>query len=176
MNALDIPRLVAQILDGNALSPWGIHGVTHWARVMENGLKLAETTGAHPAVVTLFALFHDSRRIDDGDDYGHGGRGAELAREYRGVYYDLPDAEFELLYRACERHTGGRTDDSETVLTCWDADRLDLGRVGSMPDPRYLCTEAGRSAAMIDWAHTRSVAEYTSPLLAEWGLTPPAWR
>jgi uncharacterized protein len=176
MTPIDLPSLVVRILDGHVLSPWGIHGVTHWVRVMENGLKLAESTGANPAVVTLFALFHDSRRIDDGDDYGHGGRGAELASEYRGVSFDLPDAEFDLLYRACERHTGGRTDPDITVLTCWDADRLDLGRVGIMPDPRYLCTPAGRSAALIDWAHTRAINDFLSPRLDEWRLTPPAWR
>lgn len=165
-------RIVAEILKGYAMSPWGFHGVTHWARVLENGLKLAERTGADPQVVTLFALFHDSRRVDDGDDYGHGGRGAELAAELRGVVFDLPDPQFEWLYRACALHTEGRKDDSVTVLTCWDADRLDLGRVGIMPNPKYLGTKAARDFAMIDWAHTRAVAEYRSPLVEAWNIPP----
>ena len=172
---MNTARIVTEILKGYAMSPWGFHGVTHWARVLENGLKLAERTGADRDAVTLFALFHDSRRIDDGDDYGHGGRGAELAAELRGVVFDLPDEQFEWLYRACQLHTGGRTDDSITVLTCWDADRLDLGRVGIMPDPRYLCTKAGRDFAMIDWAHTRAVTEMRPAIVDSWGIPPRAW-
>ncbi len=172
---MDTARVVAEILKGYAMSPWGFHGVTHWARVQENGLKLAEQTGADRDVVTLFALFHDSRRIDDGDDYGHGGRGAELAAELRGVVFDLPDESFELLYRACQFHTGGRTDDSVTVLTCWDADRLDLGRVGIMPDPRYLGTKAARDIAMIDWAHTRAVTEVRPTIVDTWNIPPRGW-
>jgi len=33
-----------------------------------------------------------------------------------------------------------------TVLTCWDADRLDLGRVGITPKAIYLCTDAAQTA------------------------------
>jgi hypothetical protein len=36
----------------------------HWARVLENGLRLASATGANPEVVTLFAL--GWRLLDDG--------------------------------------------------------------------------------------------------------------
>lgn len=172
---MDTARIVAEILKGYAMSPWGYHGVVHWARVLENGLKLAERTGADRDVVTLFALFHDSRRVDDGDDYGHGGRGAELAAELRGVVFDIPDPQFEWLYRACQLHTGGRTDDSITVLTCWDADRLDLGRVGIVPNPKYLCTDAGRDFAVIDWAHTRAVTEHRPAIVDTWNIPPRGW-
>jgi uncharacterized protein len=34
-----------------------------------------------------------------------------------------------------------------TVQTCWDADRLDLGRVGIKPDPKRLFTEEGKKMA-----------------------------
>jgi uncharacterized protein len=44
-----------------------------------------------------------------------------------------------------------------TVQTCWDADRLDLGRVGKHPHPRYLCTPAARDREVIEWAYRRSV-------------------
>lgn len=39
----------------------GIHGVIHWARVLENGLRLAEKTGANVEVVKLFSVLHDSK-------------------------------------------------------------------------------------------------------------------
>ena len=45
-----------------------------------------------------------------------------------------------------------------TVQTCWDADRLDLGRVGIRPDPRRLCTAAARNPRMIEAAFARSLA------------------
>jgi hypothetical protein len=34
-----------------------------------------------------------------------------------------------------------------TIQTCWDADRLDLGRVGIRPDPARMGTEAGKRIA-----------------------------
>lgn len=44
-----------------------------------------------------------------------------------------------------------------TVQTCWDADRLDLGRVGIRPDPDRLCTSAAKESDLLEWAYARSV-------------------
>jgi uncharacterized protein len=172
---MDTARIIAEILKDYPLSPWGAHGLAHWARVMENGLKLAQATGANVEVVRLFALFHDSRREDDGDDYGHGKRGADFACELRGRFFELPDREFELLYRACQFHTGGRSDPDVTVRTCWDADRLDLGRVGIVPNPLYLCTDVAKQPAVINWAHDRAVREHVPDILAEWRVPARGW-
>ena len=38
---------------------------------MENGLRIAESNGADTELVTLFALFHDSRRSNEQIDNGH---------------------------------------------------------------------------------------------------------
>ena len=46
------------------------------------------------------------------------------------------------------------------MQVCWDADRLDLGRVGYMPHPSRLCTPAARDAELIRWAYERSVRPY----------------
>jgi hypothetical protein len=35
---------------------------------------------------------------------------------------------------------------------CWDADRLNLWRVGIKPDPRFLSTQPARSVERIAWA------------------------
>ena len=61
--APDTAMLVREILRGYRLPVRGTHGVVHWARVLENGLRVAELNGADTRVVTLFALFHDSRRV-----------------------------------------------------------------------------------------------------------------
>lgn len=64
----------------------------------------------------------------------------------------------EWLTLACCGHSEGLTAGADvTVLTCWDADRLDLGRVGKRPDPRRLCTDAARGVEIISWAYARSI-------------------
>lgn len=150
----DYPAITAAILHRYTLDPNGIHGVEHWARVLLNALTLAESTGADPEVVALFALFHDSCRINDNRDYHHGRRGAELALSLRGTLVHLDDARFSLLWDACCYHTDGLTDGETAVQVCWDADRLDLGRVGITPQPDRLCTEVAR--LLLPQAHTRS--------------------
>ena len=164
---LTLKPIVRAILEDYAL-PWhGLHGVGHWARVLENGLRLAEATGAVVEVVQLFAVFHDSRRINECTDYCHGQRGAELAASLRGTLFDLPDADFDLLYQACADHTDGLTDADITVQCCWDSDRLDLGRVGTAPDPRRLCTSAAKASAMRKWADGRACFEVVPDLVKD---------
>lgn len=172
---MDLAPIIAAILDGYALPPWGEHGLAHWGRVMENGLRLAQRTGADTQVVTLFAVFHDSRRVNEDTDPDHGRRGAELALALRGRLYDLPGAAFELLYRACDLHTDCCSDPDRTVQTCFDADRLDLGRVGITPDPGRLCTKAARDPDVLHWAHLRAVDEVVPEAVAGFGVPVRGW-
>jgi hypothetical protein len=51
------------------------------------------------------------------------------------------------LFRACCNHTDGTLSADSTIATCWDADRLDLGRVGIVPDPAFMSTMTGRELA-----------------------------
>ncbi len=135
----------------------GIHGLAHWERVRENGLRLAERTGARADVVELFAYFHDACRHNNGRDPDHGARGAELARQLHRSVFDLDPEGLFLLTEACTGHTRGETVAEITVATCWDADRLDLIRVGKTPRPERLCTEAARDLEIIAWACSRSM-------------------
>jgi uncharacterized protein len=161
--------VLEQVLREYMLEAYGIHGVLHWGRVLENGLRLAKVTGANEQVVALFALLHDSRRRNDGYDPAHGRRGAELARELRGSLFELADAEFHRLFEACAHHTRGLTDADVTIQTCWDADRLDLGRVGTTPSPKRLCTKAARNPLWIRWAHGRATEDHVPELVrATW--------
>jgi uncharacterized protein len=159
------------VLEDYAL-PWGgDHGVAHWARVLENGMLLAGETGADVEVVRLFAVLHDSRRINEYTDPNHGRRAAEFARTLRGRLFELPDAAFDLLHRACAGHTHERTHADVTIQTCWDADRLDLGRVGITPDPRYLCTAVAKRPETIRWADGRaSLGVIPQFVCEEWGI------
>jgi len=142
--------------DQSVLSRDGFHSVDHWARVSANGRKLSPLTGANLAVVELFALFHDSRRLSEGSDPEHGRRAAKFATEMRAEWFEVSDREMFLLVEAIEFHSDGLTEAEITIQTCWDSDRLDLGRVGITPDVRFLCTEAARSDEILDWAHKRA--------------------
>ena len=145
-------------LQGQFRLDWrGIHGSAHWARVRWNGLRLAERTGADTRIVELFAFLHDSRRENDGRDREHGPRAAQTVAELNGRFFHLADDELELLSFACEQHTFGGREAHPTVQTCWDADRLDLGRVGNRPDPARLCTDAARDPALLREAYARSL-------------------
>ena len=71
---MDPARIVQYVLREYALDAAGAHGVAHWARVLENGRRLSAATGADERVVTLFALFHNSRRVNEHRDPAHGRR------------------------------------------------------------------------------------------------------
>ncbi|MCH2105480.1 MAG: hypothetical protein MK291_02415 [Planctomycetes bacterium] len=143
----------------------GIHGPSHWARVRAIGLELAEITGGDPVVVELFAWLHDSRRQNDDYDPEHGERAASFAAELRDELFEITDLQLALLQEACRGHSDGHLQADVTVQTCWDADRLDLGRVGITPDPELLCTEAARSPEL------RRLAEDRSDRWSDW-----SWR
>ena len=123
------------------------HGVSHWDRVYENGRKLL-TPEVNPLVVGLFAYLHDSCRKDDGGDFYHGQRAAEWIETLRGsLLKALTEEEFSLLKEACRLHTVELKTGNPTIDACFDADRLDLWRVGVIPSPDRLATEKGREIA-----------------------------
>lgn len=144
-----------------------VHGPAHWMQVAFNGRLLARETGADPIVVRLFAFFHDARRLDEWEDPEHGFRGGELARAWRGIRYELDDRRLDLLVCACRVHTSAvsPTDDI-TVDTCIDADRLDLARVGIMPDPGRLLTDSARAFACRAREEGVQLDDYRSYLLS----------
>ncbi len=173
---LILKPILRRILEDYALRWDGTHGVGHWARVLENGLRLAKDTGANIEVVQLFAIFHDSCRVSEGYDDGHGERGGDLALALRGEWFDLADDEFDLLYEACAGHTDGKTEADITIQTCWDADRLDLGRVGILPAPQKLCTPIAKSREIIRWADGRACFEVVPDfVVGDWGIDTSGW-
>ncbi|WP_199186981.1 hypothetical protein [Blastopirellula marina] len=82
-----------------------------------------------------------------------------------------------MLYQACAGHTTGLTHDDITVRTCWDADRLDLGRVGVTPHPSRLCTDFAKRPATIKWADGRAAFGVIPTMVEdEWGIDLQPWR
>ena len=169
---LSTQELIRIILSRSSLPATGIHGIVHWARVLENARRIAPRTGADPRVLELFAVLHDSRRERDGHDPDHGPRAAAFARELRAEI-DLDDEAFGWLLEACDSHTRGAPFDAPiTILTCLDADRLDIPRVGMQIRPDLLFTAAARDPAVLTWATDRAERKSRPSLLRdEWGWT-----
>jgi len=151
-------ELVATVQARFQLDWLGIHGLPHWARVRANGLAIVRVNGGRSDVVELFAFLHDSCRISDGGDRGHGSRAVDFARSMRGRVFDIDDHGFDLLAHACATHSDGHREGDPTVQACWDADRLDLWRVWIDTDPRRLATRAAREPGLFEAARRRSVA------------------
>lgn len=126
------------------LGPHTVHGPRHWLRVEAFALRLAPATGADVTVARLFARLHDCRRRNEDADPLHGVRAAEFAAGLRGSLIHVDDARFGILEEALRRHNDGDVSGDATIGTCWDADRLDLPRVGIRPHPRLLSTSAAR--------------------------------
>jgi uncharacterized protein len=150
-------ELLAEIKSRYTLNWYGTHGIIHWSRVYENGIKLSKQEGVNSRVVQLFSIFHDSRRKNEYTDPAHGNRGSQLALELRD-HLPINDDEFELLVSACSLHTSADNHKNITVQACFDSDRLDLGRVGNHPIPELLCTPLAKQKETIDWAYKRSLA------------------
>ncbi len=146
---IDFAGLESKIRKQWRLSAGSVHGEDHWRQVKRNGLFLSRETGADEAVVKLFALFHDSCRLDDHYDAEHGTRGASLAEKWRGLHYELDDERFQKLYHACRYHTHEHSAGDATIDTCYDADRLDLGRVGFILNPERFATPYGKKIAVL---------------------------
>jgi uncharacterized protein len=158
MNAdYDRSGLIALIKSEFKLDWQGIHGANHWARVLNHGKNIGQIRKADLLIVELFGFLHDSCRFNDGRDPQHGARAAEFAQGIHGDFYQLKPKQLDTLCYAMTHHSGGEVSTNATIQTCWDADRLDLGRVGIFPSPQYLSQEA---SIFIDLAHDWSIEQH----------------
>lgn len=130
------------------LSDFSFHGPKHWRQVESNGLQLAHRNGAKQYLVRLFAVYHDAKRENEGYDPEHGYRAAELALSDHGTLFSLNEQDLEDLVYALRLHNGGQTSKDLTIGTCWDADRMDLPRVGAKVDADYMSTKLGKAYAV----------------------------
>jgi len=134
----------------------GVHGIPHWSRVRLNALMLAKETGADTEVIEYFSFLHDIARLSEDGDPSHGPRAVNLikARLWKHLY--LNDDQMEILFYAIAGHSEGLTSDDATVATCWDADRMDLNRIGIEPNPELLSTISARNPNNIMLANVRA--------------------
>ena len=124
-----------------------LHGIHHWERVANLGICL-NVPGADKDVVLCFAYLHDVERLDDGYDEEHGPRAAALINEIRDSLLSFLDyKQIDLLREACALHTVCHKTGNPTIDACFDSDRLDLERVGIVPEPDKMATAEGAERA-----------------------------
>jgi uncharacterized protein len=150
----DRAGLIALIKSEFKLDWDGIHGANHWARVLHHGKTIGELRQADLLVVELFGFLHDSCRLNDGRDPQHGQRAADFAHGIHRDFYQLTPKQLDTLCFAMQHHSGGEVSTNTTIQTCWDSDRLDLGRVGIIPSPKFISAEG---AEFIDYAFDLSL-------------------
>ena len=129
--------------------PHSIHGMAHWRNVDDSARLICKEFSADLIVVRFFAFLHDACRFDDGTDLDHGLRAADNLNHLPQELAHLNSEQMTLLRYAIRHHTDGCTSADPTVGACWDADRLDLGRVGIIPAENLMSTQPGNAIARL---------------------------
>lgn len=152
-------KLAAEVADQFHLNALSDHGLLHWRRVYALGKHLSTFAECDMEVVALFSLIHDSQRIDESDDPLHGSRAAQYARKlYAQDRLGISQLQLEQLVYACTHHSDPHADsDDVTIQVCWDADRLDLYRVGIELEDALLYTQAAKTWEVKEFAKTLTV-------------------
>lgn len=147
------------------------HGPHHWFRVIDNGLRLAEhDPEIDTDVIIAFGLLHDSGRTHDEHCTIHGKVAGAYVIPALLELIPLSSEQLMLTVIACTNHTSAMPNDfpmyDNTLLACFDADRLDLWRVGILPDNKYLFTDTAKLPEIQKWANANA-AEWTIPSWAQ---------
>ena len=154
---------------------FSIHGPGHWLRVLQNGRALAALTpGADTELIDLFAMLHDSERRDEDGDRGHGERAATSlwVLKIEGLLR-VGSQRQKTLADACAGHELGGVTVDLTIGCCWDADRLELARLGRRPVAHFLSTTAALDPGIQAGAWQRGRTQVVDGDLAEaWALDP----
>lgn len=139
-------EVLSAIIEQYQLPLRGTHGVAHWARVLEQGIRLAHASGVDERIVEVFALLHDVAREHEDQCSRHGQRATKFFAKHRDLFQFNP-SDWYALVAAMAEHTGGKRADDPRIAVCWDADRLDFWRIGIMPDPAYMTTAIAKRIA-----------------------------
>jgi uncharacterized protein len=147
------------------------HGPRHWKCVALTGVQLARRDPEIDLLaVYVFAQLHDSQRHQELAEPEHGPRAAEVLRAAiakPGIPGFEPESErASKLIEAIRDHTTAAPSDDPTISACWDADRFNLWRVGTVPAIEYISTRVARD-------HFDELSEYARMLIE---APEPTWR
>lgn len=158
MQKYKISSKIVEICRQNTLSKeLSLHGLAHHSRVHLNAkLICMHHSEVNFKVCSLFAFLHDIGRLNDGIDIEHGDRSSLIVKEIGSCALNLDIKGFDQLVFAIKHHSDGYTSKDMTIGACWDADRLDLYRVGIMPKSEKLNTAYAKQIDVIESASNRS--------------------
>jgi HD superfamily phosphodiesterase len=123
----------------------GLHGFDHLGRVAILAGRLARAVGEDVESAVVMGFLHDSARKDDGGGCLHAIESAVLARKLLLEFY--PQMDRGRICDSIKRHADGETTSDLMVACLWDADRLELKRLGRVVDPDLLSTEIAKRLA-----------------------------
>lgn len=119
-----------------------IHGFSHLRRVAAVAGRIAAAAGEDIESAVVAGFLHDCARRHDGGGVDHAHDSAALTRKLLARFYPHLDA--VRLCDAIARHADGETTEDMLAACVWDADRLELRRLGIEVDPDLLSTEIAR--------------------------------
>lgn len=121
----------------------GIHGIDHVKRVVENAKIIAkkECPNNYDDIV-IGAYLHDIGRIDDNGGNEHAFRGFEISKQLLAKYW--PHLNHKKILTAIKEHADSLITDDPLIGSIWDADRLDLTRLGIKINLELLSTQTAK--------------------------------
>jgi len=123
----------------------GLHGLSHLRRVAILSGRLASATGEDVEAAVVMGFLHDGARTDDKGGNGHAHDSAVLARQLLKMFY--PHLEADRICDAIARHADGEVTGDTLTACLWDADRLELKRIGRTIDLDLLSTRVAKRLA-----------------------------
>ena len=122
-----------------------LHGISHLRRVAILSGRLANAVGEDVESAIVMGFLHDCARRNDKNDIDHARDSEVLARGLIERFYSHLDVD-----RICEAIAGHADGDvtSDPFTGClWDADRLELKRIGRTIDLDLLSTKVAKRLA-----------------------------
>lgn len=163
-----IPKeIIKNICDNYKLDlSTSLHGINHWARVLENGIILSEYNGANKKVIIAFSFFHSALRDNEEHDPEEGIKGATLLNYYEEEL-NMTEEEINKASIACKEFVYKNKNEDKDIFTCFDSQNLDSMRSGLYPDKKDMHTEAAKNIGIITWAMKRGMNNHISDWVFE---------
>ncbi|MDT8284120.1 MAG: HD domain-containing protein [Thermovirgaceae bacterium] len=142
----------------------GLHGISHLRRVAILSGRLAGAVGEDVESAVVMGFLHDCARRNDGTDLEHPHDSAVLARGLIERFF--PHLDVDRICDAIEGHADGEVTTDPLTACLWDADRLELKRIGRTIDLDLLSTKVAKRLArrrMSSLRTVRNVTEFVVP-------------
>ena len=124
-----------------------VHGMGHLRRVSSTAGRMAAILDEDIESAVVGGFLHDCARTDDGGGTSHAHSSAQLAKDIMITCY--PHLDIARLCRGIAQHADGMITDDPLIGCVWDADRLDLSRLGIEVDLDLLSTFVARRLVML---------------------------